>query len=217
MSESTSSSSLRCVVVTPEQTVLDTTAEFIALPLFDGEVGIALHHSPMIGRLGYGELRIRNGESTDRYYVDGGFVQIADNVVSVLTNRSTAAAEVELEVAQEQLSTALGRKGHRRRTTGDSRSCGRPGASADSHGDACVVAAIPRSRSAIVPACQRASSVRPGSSAPFQRSRCSAADAPDGGSASPMPSHRPGRSTVSPAASTRRNSHASGVLPAATR
>ena len=37
-------------------------------------------------------------------------MQIADNVVSVLTNRSTVADEVDLEVAEEQLSSALGRK-----------------------------------------------------------------------------------------------------------
>lgn len=108
MSTTNSKSTLRCVVVTPEETVLDTAAEFVALPLFDGEVGIGLHHSPMIGRLGCGELRIRNGSETACYYVDGGFVQIADNVVSVLTNRSLAADKVDAEVAQEQITTALG-------------------------------------------------------------------------------------------------------------
>ena len=109
MSQTTSNASLRCVVVTPEETVLDTAADFIALPLFDGEIGIAVNHSPMIGRLGYGELRIRSDAETTSYYVDGGFVQIADNVVSVLTNRSTPAEAVDAEVAQEQLQTALGR------------------------------------------------------------------------------------------------------------
>ena len=110
MSIAASTSTLRCVVVTPEETVLDTEAEFVALPLFDGEVGIGLHHSSMIGRLGYGELRIRNGSDTSRYYVDGGFVQVADNLVSVLTNRSLPAANVDAEVASELLRSALSRK-----------------------------------------------------------------------------------------------------------
>lgn len=114
MSETTSNKSLRCVVVTPEETVLDTAADFIALPLYDGEVGISLHHSPMIGRMGYGELRIRSGGETSRYYVDGGFVQVADNIVSVLTNRSLAADAVDASAAEEQLSTALSTK-----STGD--------------------------------------------------------------------------------------------------
>ena len=110
MSIEASTSTLRCVVVTPEETVLDTEAEFVALPLFDGEAGIGLHHSPMIGRLGYGELRIRNGSDTSRYYVDGGFVQVADNLVSVLTNRSLPVANVDAEVASELLRSALSRK-----------------------------------------------------------------------------------------------------------
>ena len=117
MSETASNSTLRCVVVTPEETVLDTPADFIALPLFDGEVGIGKHHSPMIGRMGYGELRIRSGNETSRYYVDGGFVQVADNVVSVLTNRSLASDAVDAEAAEEQLKTALSTKTDRRRAT----------------------------------------------------------------------------------------------------
>ncbi|MCH2115214.1 MAG: F0F1 ATP synthase subunit epsilon [Pirellulales bacterium] len=102
--------SLQCVVVTPEETVIDVAADFVAIPLFDGEVGIGLNHSPMIGRLGYGELRIGRGEDTTRHYVDGGFVQVADNQVSVLTNRAIPAEDVDGDVAAELLRSALGRK-----------------------------------------------------------------------------------------------------------
>ena len=101
---------LRCTIVTPEQTVLETTAEFVALPLFDGEVGIAPLHSPMIGRLGYGELRIRSRGVLSRYYVDGGFVQVLDNVVSVLTNRAMPAEQLRTDVAGQLLQTAMARK-----------------------------------------------------------------------------------------------------------
>ena len=97
---------LQVIVVTPETTVRDQAADFVALPLYDGEIGIAPGHSPMIGRLGYGELRIREGNTTTRYYVDGGFVEVADNVVSVLTNRALAAEKLDPVVAGEQLATA---------------------------------------------------------------------------------------------------------------
>ena len=55
---------LQCIVVTPETTVLDELVDFVALPLFDGEIGIAPGHSPMIGRLGYGELRLAAAMAT---------------------------------------------------------------------------------------------------------------------------------------------------------
>jgi F-type H+-transporting ATPase subunit epsilon len=102
--------SMRCIVVTPEETVLEGDASFVALPLFDGEIGIAPGHSPMIGRLGFGEMRIRLGAETSHYYVDGGFVQVADNLISVLTNRAIPSAEVDAGTAQEQLTESLGRK-----------------------------------------------------------------------------------------------------------
>jgi F-type H+-transporting ATPase subunit epsilon len=104
------SDQLRCIIVTPEATVLDTHATFVALPLFDGELGVARNHSPMIGRLGYGELRLISGGATERYYIDGGFVQVADNVVSVLTNRSVPAASVDAEAASVQLAESLARR-----------------------------------------------------------------------------------------------------------
>jgi F-type H+-transporting ATPase subunit epsilon len=104
----TTNGALQCVVVTPEATVIDTPAEFVALPLYDGEVGIAPGRSPLIGRLGYGELRIRqHGAEQTRMYVDGGFVQVVDNVVSVLTNRALPAHTLDTAVAEEQLRTAL--------------------------------------------------------------------------------------------------------------
>jgi F-type H+-transporting ATPase subunit epsilon len=97
---------MQCIVVTPEQTALQQEADFVALPLYDGEIGIANNHSPMVGRLGYGEMRIRSGGATQSYYLDGGFVQVANNVVSVLTNRAVPAAKVDGDAAELLLASA---------------------------------------------------------------------------------------------------------------
>jgi len=106
---SNTTGTLQCIIVTPETTALDTPASFVALPLFDGEAGIAAGRAPLIGRLGYGELRVRSGNNTQRFYVDGGFVQVADNVVSVLTNRAVPAAKLDTAAASAQLQTAIAR------------------------------------------------------------------------------------------------------------
>ena len=100
---------LTCIVVTPEETALEESTDFVALPLYDGEIGISPGHSPLIGRLGFGEMRLGAGAAAARYYVDGGFVQVADNTVSVLTNRAVPAADVDASIASEQLDTALSR------------------------------------------------------------------------------------------------------------
>ncbi len=103
---STSGRTLQCSVVTPEATALETAATFIALPLYDGEIGVAPGHSPFIGRLGYGELRVVEAGKTHRYYVDGGFVQVADNAVSVLTNHAAPAERLSSTAAREALAAA---------------------------------------------------------------------------------------------------------------
>ncbi|MFO0791724.1 MAG: ATP synthase F1 subunit epsilon [Pirellulales bacterium] len=107
MADLHSTTALRCIIVTPEATVLDAACDFVALPLFDGEAGIAPGRAPLIGRLGYGELRVRYGNETSRFYVDGGFVQVADNLVSVLTNRAMPASALNTAAAQQQLEAAL--------------------------------------------------------------------------------------------------------------
>ncbi len=100
---------LRVIVVTPESTALETPAQFVALPLYDGEIGIAPGRAPLIGRLGFGEMRIVEGTDTRRYYVDGGFVEVAGNTVSVLTHRALPAAQLDREAADQQLAEAIQR------------------------------------------------------------------------------------------------------------
>jgi F-type H+-transporting ATPase subunit epsilon len=97
---------LTCIVVTPEQTVRETPADFVAVTLFDGEIGIGPGHTPLIGRLGCGEMRIRNGNQVERFYVEGGFVEVVENVVSLLTKRAVAADKIDEAAAERQMETA---------------------------------------------------------------------------------------------------------------
>jgi F-type H+-transporting ATPase subunit epsilon len=94
------------VVVTPERAVLDEAADFVALPIYDGELGVLPGRAPLIGRLGYGELRIRHGMHTRRFFVDGGFAQVRANVVTVLTQRAVPAEAIDQAAASRTLETA---------------------------------------------------------------------------------------------------------------
>ena len=97
---------MQVIVVTPESTSLDKTTSGVVVPLIDGEAGILPGHSPMIGRLGFGEMRVDNGGATERFYVDGGFVQVADNVVSILTPRAVPVSELDSEAAEALMKEA---------------------------------------------------------------------------------------------------------------
>src|SRR6266851_1212909 len=97
---------LKCVVVTPEKAVLDEAADFVVVPMFDGELGVAPDRLPLIGRLGFGELRITHGNQTKHFYVDGGFVQVRANVVTVLTSKAMDVKDIKIEQAQAVLKSA---------------------------------------------------------------------------------------------------------------
>ncbi len=97
---------LQCQVVTPEKTLFDKTVDFIALPLLDGELGVLPGRTPLVGRLGYGELRTRMNETVERYFLDGGFAQIRDNVVTILTSRALPANQIDSNATAEALEKA---------------------------------------------------------------------------------------------------------------
>src|SRR5437667_8805374 len=95
--------SLQCVVVTPERAVLDEPVDFVALPMYDGELGVLPGRAPLIGRLGAGELRIGHAEAARRFFVDGGFAQVRSNVVTVLTPRAVRGEDIDPRAAEQAL------------------------------------------------------------------------------------------------------------------
>ena len=100
-------SEIQCVVVTPEKTEIDVQATSVTVPLFDGEMGILKNHSPMVGRLGFGALRIKNAAGVvTSYFVEGGFVQVSANTVSVLTDRVISMAEISAQSAEAAMRAA---------------------------------------------------------------------------------------------------------------
>jgi F-type H+-transporting ATPase subunit epsilon len=99
---------IRCVIVTPETTSLDTFVRSVVLPLFDGERGVARGHSPFVGRLGAGEVRIvgEQGAAADavrRVFVEGGFVEVGHDAVTVIAQRAVPAEQIDLTAARAEL------------------------------------------------------------------------------------------------------------------
>jgi len=65
-------------------------ASMVVAPAFDGEVGILEDHAPMMTLLGNGVLRLGSG-SDKRFNIEGGFLQVVDNTVRIVTEKATAA------------------------------------------------------------------------------------------------------------------------------
>jgi F-type H+-transporting ATPase subunit epsilon len=94
---------LRLVLVTPETTLLDEPVDALRFELYDGQIGILPGRAPLMGRLGFGELRVTTGKGTRSYFLDGGFVQVKGPVVSLLTQRAIEANRLDVAKSEEEL------------------------------------------------------------------------------------------------------------------
>ena len=76
-------------VISPEAVLFEGDADSVVAPAYDGEVGILTGHAPLMALLGEGELRLGGGTAR-RFNVSGGFMQVLDNHVRVVTEKATA-------------------------------------------------------------------------------------------------------------------------------
>jgi F-type H+-transporting ATPase subunit epsilon len=75
-------------VISPEKTLFEGSVDSVVAPAYDGEVGILPGHAPMMTLLGKGDLRLGTGAS---FRVEGGFLQVVDDRVRVVTEHATKA------------------------------------------------------------------------------------------------------------------------------
>ncbi len=101
---------LRLLVITPEKTALDQTVDSVRFPLADGQIGILPGRAPLVGRLGFGELKFVDGQKEQSFFLDGGFVQVKQNTVSILTARLLELNQLKVEEAERLLQEALSRR-----------------------------------------------------------------------------------------------------------
>jgi F-type H+-transporting ATPase subunit epsilon len=79
---------LKVSVISPEKTLFEGSVESVVAPAFDGEVGILPGHAPMMTLLGKGTLRLGPDGTAGRFHVEGGFLQVVDDAVRVVTERA---------------------------------------------------------------------------------------------------------------------------------
>jgi F-type H+-transporting ATPase subunit epsilon len=89
---------IHLVVITPERQVLEKAVDAVVIPMHDGELGVLRDRAALMCELGIGQLRYTDRDETRRMFIDGGFAQVIDNRVTVLTSRAVPAEEVTAEV-----------------------------------------------------------------------------------------------------------------------
>jgi len=100
-------------VVTPEAVIWSGDAELLTARTTEGDIGIMADHEPTMAALATGAVVIHHGSSTTSAGIHGGFLQIYQNQVTLLTDRAelsegglaeareTAAALRDLQEAEQ--------------------------------------------------------------------------------------------------------------------
>ena len=80
---------MRVTVISPDRNVFDGDADAVVAPAYDGEVGILPRHAPFVTLLGEGELSVRAGGTRRTFRVRGGFLQVVNDTVRVITEHAS--------------------------------------------------------------------------------------------------------------------------------
>jgi len=97
---------LNLEIVTPEKKVLSEAVDAVTIPTASGEVGILQNHAPLISSLKAGVLSYTKEGATQRMVIAGGFVEVSQNNVSILSDIAETADEINVENARIERETA---------------------------------------------------------------------------------------------------------------
>lgn len=77
---------LKVELVSPTQRVWSGEAQSVSARTIEGDIGILTDHTPLFAVLVDGQVSIHAADgSTTEFSVSGGFLSVADNRVSILT------------------------------------------------------------------------------------------------------------------------------------
>ncbi|MRX74138.1 F0F1 ATP synthase subunit epsilon [Bacillus lacus] len=87
-------------VVTPDGPVYDAHVEMVSVKAQGGELGILPGHIPMVAPLQIGAVRLKDGSSTKRLAVSGGFIEVRPDKVTILAQTAETEENIDLSRAQ---------------------------------------------------------------------------------------------------------------------
>ncbi len=98
---------LRVEIVAADRVVWSGEATMVVARTTDGEIGVLKDHAPVLSVLLPSAVEVQTVEDHRQYAViDGGFLSVANNRVSILAERATLGAEVDLQAARQELERA---------------------------------------------------------------------------------------------------------------
>lgn len=100
---------LHVELVTADRRVWAGDARIVVAKTVEGYFGVLPGHAPVLAVLANGVVTVRTVEGEDVYAaVLGGFISVADDVVSILAEQAELASEVDVSHAQEEIERLQG-------------------------------------------------------------------------------------------------------------
>lgn len=100
----------QCSIVTPDKAAFDGEVTYATFQAWDGQLGVQNLRSPLLTKLGIGSLRLDLPDGMSRrFLLCGGFAQMQDNVLTLITDEATEADEISLADAEAELEEANAR------------------------------------------------------------------------------------------------------------
>lgn len=91
---------------TPDKIFFDDTTDGIVCPGLNGYFGVLARHEPLIGGLGTGTLKVKTGNTTQYFVIDGGMAEVQGDSVGIFANAVFPTATVaEAEEKLDELNT----------------------------------------------------------------------------------------------------------------
>ena len=93
-------------VVTPERLLFDEEVDEVTAPGAEGEFGVLPNHTTFLSSLQPGRFLYKHGGQTHVMAVSGGFAEVVNNTVTVLTDSAELASAINVERARAALQKA---------------------------------------------------------------------------------------------------------------
>lgn len=92
---------LEVSVVTPDGPVLEDNFEMVVCKAENGEIGILPQHIPLVTPLDIGEVRLKSGNDTKFVAVNGGFLEVRPDKVTILAQSAEKAEDIDVARAEQ--------------------------------------------------------------------------------------------------------------------
>jgi F-type H+-transporting ATPase subunit epsilon len=101
-------------LVSPERRLAKAKVAMVVVPGVEGDFGVLPGHAPMMSTIRPGAIAIHEadgGPATMRFFIDGGFAEVTETGLTILAEKATPVADIDVAAVATQLAAA--------RTAGD--------------------------------------------------------------------------------------------------